>query len=68
MKENEYQKLEKALFRHALYDAGFNASSFIFDASPKDVGYVMERFKELCKERGVDPITMEPIQVEAGDK
>ena len=67
MKENEYQKLERELFRRALYDLGFRFSSFIYDASPDSLGRVMDRFKELCKERGLDPVTMESIQMKDGD-
>lgn len=58
MDENEYKELASKLFRQALFEVGFRLSSFAFDATPNSMGRVMERFKELCKERGLDPVTM----------
>lgn len=65
MGEKEIQ-LSNELFRTALQEAGTKISPGVYSATPNAIGAVIDRLHELCKERGVDPITYEPLQKEDG--
>jgi len=63
MAEKEIQ-LRNELFRTALQEAGTKISLGVYSAMPNAIGAVIDRLHELCKERGIDPITCEPIEKE----
>ena len=50
-------ELLNRLFAQALHEVGSRRDHFVYDATPNTMGRVMERFKELCHEHNISPIT-----------